>query len=305
MSTGAAPALRRVVVFLGMIICRTVHCKRFASLWLALILSYPAHATSIILLITQHDIVIGADGKVVLIDPKRGLQGHGTLQKVAGIQNRIVVAQSGEEMMPGDVGYEYSFDVLVRALRRNIKSDTTIEEVVYLVKLALSRPLPHFQDLLTKGLINPQLTAGPRQENLLMTVTVAGFENHHPVVYIVQRGVDWKQLLVKEPSSRRVYPDDSTGRKVTLQGTTNKGVSDLQKGAATAANREEVQRLPLEYRAMTKDEDLSREQLILLNRSLLDLDVKGSPEDVGYPLTVVAVNPKGITTRQYKQFNDR
>jgi hypothetical protein len=101
----------------------------------------------------------------------------------------------------------------------------------------------------------------PRQENLLMTVTVAGFENHYPVVYIVQRGVDWKQLRVREPSSRRVYPDDSRGRKVTLQGTTNKGVSDLYKGATTTAIREEMQRLPLEYKAMSKYEDLTREQL--------------------------------------------
>jgi hypothetical protein len=240
---------------------RTIHCKRFASLWLAWIISYPAHATSIILLITQHDIVIGADGKTVRLDLKRGVQGHGTMQKVADIQNRIVIAQSGQEMIPGTVGYEYSFDVLVRAITRNIKMDTTIEEVVYLVKLGLSQPLPHFEDLLAKGLINPQLIAGPRQENLLMTVTVAGFENHYPVVYIVQRGVDWKQLRVREPSSRRVYPDDSRGRKVTLQGTTNKGVSDLYKGATTTAIREEMQRLPLEYKAMSKDEDLTREQL--------------------------------------------
>jgi hypothetical protein len=273
-------------------------------LWLAWIMSYPANATSIIVLITRHDIVIGADGKTVQIDPRRGVQGHGTLQKVAGIQNRIVIAQSGEERMPGAIGYEYSFEGLAKAIKQAINSGTTIDQVADLVKLGLSRPLPYFQDLLTKGLINPQLIAGPRQENILMTVTVAGFENHRPVVYIVQRGVDWKQLRVMAPSSRRVYPDESRGRKVTLQGTTNKGVSDLFKGAPTTAIREEVQRLPLEYKAMSKDEDLSREQLILLNRSLLDLDVKGSPEDVGYPLTVMAVNPKGITARYYKQFND-
>jgi hypothetical protein len=92
--------------------------------------------------------VIGADGKTVRLDLKRGVQGHGTMQKVADIQNRIVIAQSGQEMIPGTVGYEYSFDVLVRAITRNIKLDTTIEEVVYLVKLGLSQPLPHFEDLL-------------------------------------------------------------------------------------------------------------------------------------------------------------
>ena len=39
-----------------------------------------------------------------------------------------------------------------------------------------------------------------------------------------------------------------------------------------------MQRLPLEYRALSEDGDLSQGDLILLNRSLLDLDVEASSE---------------------------
>lgn len=169
-------------------------CKRGLTFWLICLTGQPVQATSIILLITKHDIVIGTDGKWVGLDPQRGhLDVSGTIKKAAIIENRIVVAQSGMERMPGDNGSEYSFEDFVIELQANAPSNATVMQIVDLIKLRLARPLPHFERLLAMGMIKPEFLSPP-EHNILMTIIVAGFENRSPVVYAVQRGVDWRGL---------------------------------------------------------------------------------------------------------------
>ena len=129
---------------------------------------------------------------------------------------------------------------------------------------------------------------------------VAGYENGHPAVFLVDLKIDWDALHLEESVRHVVYP--VPGRKnLTLiwTGGPEHGIVDLLKNVDTPIVSKAVRELPLECRALIVDHDLTASEMLHLERSLLDIEVQSNPDTVGYPLTVVSIQPMGAEQHQY------
>ena len=120
------------------------HKNMLACLFVFLV-AIQAHATSIVVLVTEHDIVIGADGKLVRTNTQNKLQppstGSGT--KLVLIAGRMVVAQCGIESIGNGVVTPYSFSSLAEYLQSNSSPTMTVTELVGMMKTrALSGVCP-------------------------------------------------------------------------------------------------------------------------------------------------------------------
>jgi hypothetical protein len=278
--------------------------KDMLACLLVFLMAVQAHATSIVVLVTEHDIVIGADGKLILTNPRNKLQppsvSSGT--KLVLIGGRIAVAQCGIERIGNGEVTAYSFTSLMEYLQSNSSPTMTVTELVEMMKQRLSHVFVGFDSLLKSGVLKREDLPPPG--DVFLKFYVAGYENGHPSVFVVNLAIDWNALHLEDPAEHALYP--VSGRKnlaLIWTGGSEHGIIDLLKNPKAPIISKAIHEMPLEYRAVIVDHDLTGSQLLHLERSLLDVEVQSNPDTVGYPLTVVAMQPTGVEQFQYSSAN--
>jgi hypothetical protein len=264
------------------------------SAWLFCI---QAHATCIVLLASPDLIVLGADGKGVVGNSLYRLQEPltMTIEKVLLVQNRIAVAQCGVEGLKNDTdGMYYSFPSFIKELEEGEPDGITVTGFVNLVKDKLPGMFGPFKHSLAMGRVHRENL--PDSSETLFRMVVAGFEAGHPIAYLVTLPIDWNRLQVDPPVATKQYPDTTKHISAHVCGGDH-GISDLWQGIRNPLIDEQAQKHPAEYHALTEDKVMSPEEMLTLDKSMIDVDVKESPAGVGYPLTIFTISAK--STKRY------
>jgi hypothetical protein len=264
---------------------------------------HETEATTVVMIITHQNIVIGADGKTISADTVSEFHPGtlGTAKKIALIENRIAIAQAGSESLRVGEVTIYSFSSLVQYLQSNSSSKTTVAEIVVEIKQRIPQMFCGFDILLKTGLVKRE--AIPPPGNILLQFYVAGFEQGHPVAYLVQSDIDWSALHLNDPAESTLYPNSNPERKhsnIFWIGGKEHGIVDLKTGTRTDQTRTLINKMPTEVKTLLEDEDITLGQMLLLERGLLDLEVTSNPDTIGYPLAIFTITESKAEEYAYK-----
>ena len=129
-----------------------------AVLCAILLVATNARATSIVILATKHGIVIGADGKIVHKDDNLRPAPSTIGTKIVPVGNRMVVAGSGITEITRGTVTGYSFASFADFLQTNVSSNTTVTDLVAIIKARLSLTFDGFDVMLKSGKMGIPLT---------------------------------------------------------------------------------------------------------------------------------------------------
>jgi hypothetical protein len=276
--------------------------KYFLAILCAILLvASDVRATSIVILTTKHGIVIGADGKIVIKHSNGNLYPPSSTigTKVVLFGNRIVVAESGTEYIKNGTITRYSFASFVDSLQSDISPDTTVTDLVAIIKIRLSKVFNGFDVMLKNG----KLTKGDLAPlgDALLRFYVVGYEKGHPLGYTVQLPIDWTALHLKTPIEQVIYPNPiKKNLTITWTGGDKHGIIDLKNGVETIQTRIAAKQVPVELKALGEDLDVSFDRTLVLARVLLNLEVDSNPCCVGYPLTIFTISPDKVRKHTYE-----
>lgn len=246
-------------------------------------------ATSIVILVSRQAIVVGADGKMTGTD----VRADATANKLETIDGRIVLAEHGvESERDGSGNLVYSFPTFAEDVRSSqARPDSSVSEIAEIVRSKLTEKF--------KGLDSSLVSHQVRQDQIpwrgsLVTIYVAGYENGQPRVYSIRLDVDWQN------SSHAVSGPDSLFQadKNELQpiyGGEVAGIYDVLTNRSGLIHKRMEHCFPNEMYSLDRGRlDLPRLKLKRLAFRLLELEVWVAHDDVGFPLTTVTIDPKGI-----------
>ena len=223
-------------------------------------------ATTVIVLRTNHDIVVGIDGKT---------GGKGASQQAGGkslpgaaglkwitIDNRIVCANAGPESIP-NVDASYSFDAMMQEIKGGVPPSVTVSNVVGLLKAKLAAKFRGFDIELQTGRVKPEDLAPPH--TTLLKYYVIGYEIGAPYVYTVEMDIDWNATHLTGPI---ITPQSSRKNlSLTWTGAEDRGIIELR-DKTTAACKKAAIDMPQEMQALTEDTDLAAPQMLRLGCGL-------------------------------------
>jgi len=108
---------------------KAVKYKNVLALLVAFLLPFGTEASSVVLIITRHGIVIGADGKTFFTDSSGKLTPplRKTVKKIALIGNSVVITQTGLDGINTQQGFIYTFDSVVDYLQASNPPIVTVE----------------------------------------------------------------------------------------------------------------------------------------------------------------------------------
>ncbi len=190
----------------------------FAKLKTAIFLSVscpvPALASTAVLVVTPHGIVVSTDSKVTITNAAHQQVGESTTtSKFFIVQNRIVVASIGETDIPRDDSLlpansaRYHFLAWMKDLQAALPDNISIEDLAATIERESARKFAGFEDgVLKRGFMNPQSpleTCRP-----FIQYVIAGYQGGLPRAYIVQFDIQWNEKRLIGPTRVLIHPPE-------------------------------------------------------------------------------------------------
>ena len=260
-------------------------------------------ATTVVVLRTGHDMVIGADA---VSGPGSSGSHAPANRSLVVVDGRIVCAGAVQANIMNDSSY--SFSAILADAKAAASPGIPVSMFVQLLEGRLATKYKDAGGLLKAGKLRPEDLPPP--STILLKYYVAGFEANVPFVYTIEYDVDWDNARVTGPIVTPQPPRRNLS--VTWTGGAERGIVELrkpnpsasqstQKTAALIAGKFAAE-MPEENAALQEDRDLAAPKLLRLACGLLDLEVSRNPKNAAYPLTVISVPmsgmPKTVTYQQ-------
>lgn len=281
--------------------------KRIALLALIFIVER-CGATTIVTLVTIHAIVLCADSRGVLKragDFRPRKLSAGEMRKIFVVHDHFAVAHDGSAILEFSKFdgktvvpmFTYSVARIVRDLQRDTTPAFTIRSAADLLRTKLVSQFEGFDVIPKSGALKRE-EGHPMEDDAITNFTVAGYDGSTAHVYQVGVGMNWNTLTHHVTPVATLYPEARKHISLFISGYSD-AIQDLWKNNSLST-RNYAATFPIEYNALAHDLDLSIDQMIIMVRGLLGMQIERTPTKVAYPLTVVTIPPVGrITTRSY------
>jgi hypothetical protein len=260
-----------------------------------------SYCTSIVVLITHHGIVIGGDGKVSIEYfrsrslPRRSFAG----EKIAVLQNRIVLANAGIESLFGEKATPYSFHAMVEEVTPSLSDGMTVREFVEVLRKAILQKFVGFDVALKNAIIKREDLPPPG--DMLFKYFVVGYDGKVPQAFQIDLAIDWRSLHLKEPTVIPFYPDPSRKNiMIRWVGGEKHGIIELRNPQSEVTKKAYTQ-IPIEIKALLGDQNLTLQQTLVLACGLLNIEAYRNRNVVGYPFTIISIPINGkLEKRTYQ-----
>jgi hypothetical protein len=281
--------------------------------WLTLVLAVQLRATTIVIVVTVHGIVLCADshtgvyqtGNIGPISPSAEQR-----QKLFVIQNRFVVGHDGDaalyfgkydgkKVVPLATPY-FALDI-INGLRRDASPTYSLAGIAGLLRNRLTAQFSDFDVIPRSGAMKRE-DGHPLDNDTITHFTIAGYDGQQQAhVYQVGVAMNWNTLTHVVSPIATLYPESRKNISLFASGY-NDAIEDLWKSPNSPRARKFASAFPVQYHALQADLDLTTDQVVLLVRGLLSLQIDSSPTHVAYPLSVATIPASGsITIQSYKK----
>jgi hypothetical protein len=266
--------------------------KNLRAVMVVLLLCYGAFATTLVTLVSGNAIVFGADGKGVdagVYDSHIASVGSRTFEKIAVLQNRIIVSTSGIGRILGI----YDFNAWIESLP--IAENTSVENAATVIKKKCAPIFTREWDFELRHGGAPALNLSGDKSLPIVSYYVGGNEFSGPMVYSVEIYVDWANNRLKAPSIKLLFPPAKGATKIKNtfiwpRGAKNGGMAQLMT-AGSDIQRRYLKLYDREVGALIYDELLNVDALGNLAKILLTLEITTKPKLFSFPIKVCSVIP--------------
>jgi len=278
--------------------------KNLSALLVAILLcSQSGLATTLVVLVSGNAIVFGADGKDVdawVQDSQLAIVGTGTFDKIAIIQNRILVSTTGI----GRISGRYDFNSWIKSLP--IANNTSVENAAAIIKKKCGPIFKREWDWQVRHSRTPVTNLSGDKSLPWVSYRVGGNELAGPRVYLVEIYIDWANKRLKNPTIKTIYPPAkgvTTMKNIFVQySSVNGGGMDQLFTKGSDIQRQYLKLYDREVGAAIYDEPLDVEGLRKLARILLTLEIETCPKSFSFPIKVCSTIPRqGPSCKTYEQ----
>jgi len=250
----------------------------------------PSQATTLVVVVTKHGIVMAADGKAVTLHPNQRIpNGTSVVRKIRLAQGRIIWGAAGLERAANGKVVAYDFNRFSDAVETRIPPGASILEASELIREELARAFAGFDVMLRSGTFTPE---DAKSGNGLIRYFIAGYEAGAPKVFRIDIDIDWGNKHLEEPKLIPVYPGGCQRKNLSTCGA-GPDIFKTLKDTRSIYFKWAVYRTPLEMHGLLNDRDISLQQSLRLARVLVEVGIEFDASAVGMPITAIAITPNG------------
>jgi hypothetical protein len=249
----------------------------------------PLSATTVVVLKTQHGIVITTDSQATKTTSDFLDLGKGTTKKSVIVQDRFVVATIGHQDFWTDSsgGPEYHFSAWMKQLSAGLPSDITVEQFANLIYTESSKLLASVEPALKRGVLKRKYP-GDFCDSFIQYVII-GYQGGAARVYVVQSYIDWDgNQLTNRPPSLRSFDSDVGfyvfGFDEALTEVLNR---------KSYAYEQAMIRSPKAFGDLLAERDLPLSESISFAKALIQIEEKVNPSSVSGNAQAIIVLPNG------------
>jgi hypothetical protein len=253
-------------------------------------------ATTVIVIITSHGLVISTDSKMSTITTLAGDTsriGEGTTKKFVLVQDRIFVASIGHADIRRGPAH-YNFVTWMENLRASLPKNISVDDLASTIETESAKVFASFNAVLKAGDLKrsfPTDTCSPFVEYV-----IAGYQSGTPTVYVVQFYVDWNENKLVGP--RRISIDSSK----TMSGDFRVYVFGFKEALTdildphSYAYKKAKASYPTAFGDLLAHKDVSLGEAVSLARVFVRIEQNTNPSDVGGDIQMVRIFPSGLAT---------
>lgn len=260
------------------------------------------NATTVITLVTPTGIVMGADGKT--LSSNRGTLSSGpTVVKVFLLKGRFAVAdvRLQRHISPDGKTILYDFPSWIKGINKNVNAKMSVGDLTDIIEKQAPIAFAFLIRRIEIGAFTKDEAIKDGFVHTLVEFVIAGYDGGVPTVYSVLLEPDWERKIVT-PRKVLIHPvkGQSLDLNVLLATGQSSGID-----RAVQANTEEYKKLskklPVELPLWRDQKPFSNNQASNVVRALISIQSETTPEDVGFPVTVVTVPNRGYgSVRTYE-----
>lgn len=246
-------------------------------------------ATTIALMAIADGIVIASDSKTNFQNDSLSNTGQSAMEtKFAIVQDRIVVANIGVfDFKREDV--HYNFLTWMRGLQRSLPADISVSGFVKILTTETAKTFGVLTGWIKSGALKRPEPGQPC--TMLAQYIVAGYENGIGTVYEVQYYADWNQQIVVGPVSTLLQPDPNASGNIHLHlFGQREAIADLSE-PQSYAYQEALRLCPGGFGNLISHRAFTLHEAADLTRTLVQIEEKVSPSEVGGPVRVISILP--------------
>jgi hypothetical protein len=270
------------------------------SILIVVLLSSPlVRASTAVVLASRNGIAISADSKKTSVTGDYKKVGEGPTEKAILIQDRIVIFSIGVSGVHYD-SFEYDFAAWVRHLQHNLPNNISVDNFAGVIKAESAKKFAGFADLAIKTGVFKRRNSYDTCTDFIQYV-IAGYQGATPHIIVVHMETDWDNARLVGPKLSYVEPDGTDnagyfrayffGIKDSISDVANRNSYAYEKAAAQS---NAIERILL-------GEDVSLDEAVGLSRTLVGIEKKTNPSDVGGRVLSAKILPDG---RAYNYPND-
>jgi hypothetical protein len=251
--------------------------------------------TTLVVLVSGHAVVLGADGKGEGVRSADMKPVTTTVEeKVSILQNRFIVSTSGAARIlrplgPNDSKLIYDFVPWVKSI--HVNDNASVYEVAEVIERKSAAVfLAEWKFLTRRGQCIPVMNLSDDPRRPWVQYYVAGNEFLDPKVYLVSLTVDYGKQRLNAPTITRIYPPLKNVTRfknisVTFNAEEGGGIDQLLTPGSMVQKRY-LKLYDKEVGAAAYDEPLDIEGLKKLTRIMLTLEIEMAPDRFSFPILI-------------------
>jgi hypothetical protein len=261
----------------------------------------PVIATTVIVIATPHGMVVASDSKLFTVrtlgsDTSR--IGEGVTRKFVIVRGRIVVVSIGHADIKGGSAH-YNFLEWMDKLQTSLPDNVPVDGVASAIESESAKVFSTFTPVLQSGAIqrdDPTETCTP-----FIQYVIAGYQEGVPRITMVQLYVNWDDKNLIGPKQIRLEPD------ARIKGNFHIHYFGIREALTSLLNRQSyaykqaMLGCPQGFGKLMANKDISLDDTLSLASTLVEVEEKISPDDVGGDTQAVRILPNG---RAYNVVND-
>jgi hypothetical protein len=234
------------------------------------------YATTVIVVITSKEIVVGSDGKQTATVGDGTPRGTSMVVKKAELvaNNRIVVATAGVAQIGG-----YEFSPWIKGIGHGLRENISVKDFVLLLEKESAAKFALFD----RGVLAQGLLTHPPGEycRSFVQYLVVGYENSKPWVYLVKFYIDWDRKHLVGPKTIILHPSEinSTDADLISIGDDD-ALKDILNGNSYAY-KQAARTIPKTFAKYLAAGDFDEPQAVELIRTLIHIEEEVVPSEVG------------------------
>jgi hypothetical protein len=262
----------------GLVLAPPSMRKNYLAVPLFIVLCFADHATAttVVYAVTPTGMVIGADGKTVP---------SGTAIKIFLLRGKYVVADLYAENAKSNDGgvMAYDFPVWIKQVDQHTDANVSVSGLAEIIKNQMTTTFAFAIDAIKTGNFTRDQAVVTGVDVYIVQYVIAGYEKGIPFVHSLTLMPDWGTKTVNGPF------DVSLKEKKGL-GWRGQGIALSQINIADTKEQKELSaKIPVEFNALRKGNDLTLHQASNVVRAMLGMESKSNPRYVGFPITVVTI----------------